>query len=169
MDIATTTAPKSDQLNAEDLLSGPQTFTITEVREGSSEQPVNIHLAEMPGRPYRPSKSMRRVLLNAWGRETKPYAGRRITLYRDASVKFGPDAVGGIKISHLSHIDKSISLALTVTRGKRATHRVDPLPDAPAPHPNEAKILDLRAEWVDADPERRKAIEAEVQQLQGGQ
>ena len=49
-------APKSDQLNAEDLLTGPRTFTITEVVEGNAEQPVNVHLAEMPGRPWRPSK-----------------------------------------------------------------------------------------------------------------
>ena len=166
MDIAATTAPKSDQLNAEDLLAGPQTFTITEVVAGSPEQPVNIHLAELPGRPYRPSKSMRRVLLNAWGRETAPYAGRRLTLYRDASVKFGPDAVGGIKISQLSDIAKSIGVALTVTRGKRATHTVDPLPDEPAPDPNAARIAALRAEWKTADDDRKKVIEAEVNALQ---
>ena len=132
MDISETTAPKSDQLNADDLMGGPATVTIVEVRAGNSEQPVDIVTAEFgAGRPYKPSKSMRRVLLSAWGKETAPYAGRRMTLYRDPTVKFGGDVVGGIKISHLSHIDKPIRIALTVTRGKRSMHVIDPLPDAP--------------------------------------
>jgi hypothetical protein len=33
-DMTESIAPKSDQLNAEDLLSGPRTFTIKEVRKG---------------------------------------------------------------------------------------------------------------------------------------
>ena len=33
----------------------------------------------------------------------------------------------------MSHIDSRITLALTVTRGKRAPFTVDPLPDEPAP------------------------------------
>ncbi|MGQ4828017.1 hypothetical protein, partial [Enterococcus faecalis] len=63
MDIDDTIAPKSDQLNAEDLLTGPRTFTVDRVQVPGGEQPVNIHLREMPGRPYRPSKTMRRVLI----------------------------------------------------------------------------------------------------------
>jgi hypothetical protein len=166
MDISTTTAPKSDQINAEDLLAGPMTFTISEVKAGTAEQPVDIHLVELPGRPYRPSKSMRRVLMNAWGRETSVYSGRRLTLYRDATVKFGPEAVGGIKISHLSHISEAISLALTIKRGQRAKHRVDPLPDAPAAPSLDGLDADgLRALWKTADPVTRKAIEARVAQL----
>jgi hypothetical protein len=36
--------------------------------------------------------------------------------------------VGGIRVSHLSHIDKPLTIALTVTRGKRAPYVVQPLP-----------------------------------------
>jgi hypothetical protein len=46
--------------------------------------------------------------------------------------------VGGIKISHLSHLDKRLEIALTVTRGKRATFTVDPLPDEPGAISKEA-------------------------------
>jgi len=168
MDISTTTAPKSDQINAEDLLAGPVTFTISEVKAGSAEQPVDIHLAELPGRPYRPSKSMRRVLMNAWGRETSVYSGRRLTLYRDAEVRFGPEAVGGIKISHLSDIAEPIALALTIKRGQRAKHRVDPLPDVAPTAPVSLDGLDidaLKALWKQSDAETRKAIEARVAEL----
>jgi hypothetical protein len=131
MDMTESIAPKSDQLNAEDLLTGPRTFTIESVSPGSAEQPVDFHLIEYPGRAYRPSKSMRRVIVNAWGADTTAYTGRRLTLYRDPEITFGREKVGGIKISHLSNIDKRISVALTVTRGKRSQFTVDPLPDAP--------------------------------------
>ena len=66
MDISDTLAPTSDQLDAVDLLGGPQTFTVSGVSRGSAEQPVNIDLAEFP-RPWRPGKSMRRVLVACWG------------------------------------------------------------------------------------------------------
>jgi hypothetical protein len=132
MDLTQTIVPKSDQLNAEDLIVGPVTVTIESVTAGSAEQPVDIHVFEFPGRAYRPSKSMRRVMVAAWGPEASTYVGHRLTLYRDPAVTFGGDPVGGIKISHLSHITKRMSIALTVTRGKRSLHVVDPLPDAPA-------------------------------------
>lgn len=129
MDLTESIAPKSDQLNAEDLLGGPRTVTIESVTKGSAEQPVNIHLVEFPGRPFRPSKTVRRILVAAWGPEASNYVGRRMSIYRDASVRFGGQDVGGIRISHLSHLDKRLTLALTVTRGKRAPHIVEPLPD----------------------------------------
>ncbi|MFD6400701.1 hypothetical protein [Nocardia sp. NPDC060249] len=131
--LAETIIPKSDQLNAEDVLSGPRTVTVERVNEGSAEQPVNIHLVEFPGRPFRPSKTVRRILVAAWGAEAAAYVGRRMTIYRDPAVKFGGQEVGGIRISHLSHIDKRLTLALTVTRGKRAPYVVEPLPAGPPP------------------------------------
>jgi hypothetical protein len=127
MDLTESIAPKSDQLNADDLISGPVTVTIREVREGSAEQPVDVHLVEFPGRAYRPSKSMRRVMVMAWGPEASSYAGHRITLYRNPEITFGRDKVGGIEISHLSHLDKPLTVALTATRGKRKNFTVEPL------------------------------------------
>ena len=172
MDLTNAITPKSDQLNAEDLLTGPRTFTITTVDPGSAEQPVNVHLAEMPGRPWRPSKSMSRVLAYLWGAETTPYAGRRVTLYRDPEVTFGRDKVGGIKISHLSDIDAPKSVSLTVTRGKRAPHTVKPLVEqAPAPALDVATSTDeaaLRLAWQQASPDVKAAIEARVAELKAG-
>jgi len=161
MDISDTLAPKSDQLDAVDLLGGPQTFTITEVTKGNAEQPVNIHLAEFP-RVWRPGKSMRRVLASCWGTDASAWVGRRVTLYCDESVTFGNDVVGGTRISHLSHIDKRKSVPLLIKRGKSATFTVDPLPEL-------TKAEQLRAEWKTANPERRKVIEAEVAALQNAE
>ena len=133
MDLSRTIIPKSDQINAEDLLTGPVTVTVESVTEGGAEQPVDIHLVEYPGRAYRPSKTMRRVLVKAWGKESDGYTGRRMTLYRDPDVKFGGQKVGGIKVSHLSHIERGFSMALTETKGKRVTHTVDVLTESTEP------------------------------------
>ncbi|MGB2557768.1 hypothetical protein [Cellulosimicrobium cellulans] len=169
MDLTETIAPKSDQLNAEDLLTGPRTFTIEKVTAGTAEQPVNVHLVEMPGRPYRPSKSMRRVMVDAWGKEAAQYSGRRLTLYRDPEVTFGRDKVGGIKISHLSHIEKRRTVALTITRGKRAPFTVEPLPDAPtAPTTDQVAASTDQAElqaWWAQFPALHDAIRARVAEL----
>src|SRR5690625_2612298 len=103
MDISKTIEPDSTQINADDLLAGPATVTVENVTKGSAEQPVNIHVTEFPKRAYRPSKSMRRILVHAWGPKASEYVGRRLTLYRDPNITFGREKVGGIRISHLSH------------------------------------------------------------------
>lgn len=177
MDLTATIVPKSDQLNAEDLLAGPVTVTVESVTRGSAEQPVDIHLVEFPGRAYRPSKTMRRVMVKVWGKESDAYAGGRLTLYRDPDVKFGGMKVGGIKISHMTGLDKPVSLALTETKGKRAMHTVEPLRDAPVQGaaklagnsaPDIAAITDvatLRGMWQAADAKTRQQIEARVVEL----
>lgn len=132
VDLSNTIQPDSDQLDAIDLVAGPRTFVIERVSKGNAEQPVNIHLADFP-RPWRPGKSMRRVLVAAWGPDAATYVGRRVQLYCDPSVVFGGQAVGGTRIAALSHIDKPKQVPLLVSRGKSAIFTVKPLADAPAP------------------------------------
>lgn len=132
MDITDTLAPKSDQLDAVDLVGGPMTFTITGVKAGASaEQPVEVKLAEFP-RVWRPGKSMRRVLAAAWTPHSSEWTGRRITLFCDPDVRFGGVEVGGIRISHMSHIDGPKKVPLLISKGKSAMFVVAPLGDAPA-------------------------------------
>lgn len=133
MDLTESIAAKSDQLDAIDLLSGPRTFTIERVSKHNAEQPFNFHLAEFP-RVWRPGKSMRRVIVAAWGPMADKYVGQRVTLFCDATVQFGSDTVGGTRISHMSGIDKPLKVPLLIKRGKSAMFTVQPLPDAaPAP------------------------------------
>lgn len=146
MDLSTTIQPKSDQLNADSLRPGPVTVTIQNVTEGTEEQPANLHLVEYPGRAYRPSLTMRRLLVEIWGGDTTTYAGRRLTLFRNPSTKFGRDTVGGIEISHLSGIDRRATVMLTVTRGKKKPFHVDPLIErdaAPAPPSPRQQMFEL--------------------------
>ncbi len=131
MDLTNTIEADSTQVNADDL-AGPRIVTITGVNKGTADQPVNIELAEFPGKSYRPCKSMRRVLVHCWGADASTYIGRRLEIYNDHTVRWGGQAVGGVRIKALSHISKSVTLALTETRGKKAPYKVDPLPDAPA-------------------------------------
>ena len=149
VDIAKAIEPRSDQQNYDDYVAGPRTVTVTEV-DRDKEQRVSIHLAEYPGRPFKPSKTNLRLIAQAWGTEAAAWAGRRMTLAGDPTVKFGGQQVGGIRVVALSHIDKPFTAALTATRGKRAMYKVDALPDAPAPPPIPAFNTedDARTYWL---------------------
>lgn len=127
MDISDTIKANSEQVNADDLIGGPATVRITSVERGSAEQPVFIHTDTFEGRTYRPSKGMRRVLVSVWGAESSVWVGRSMTLFRNPDISFGREKVGGIQISQMSHIDKAVTIPLTVTRGKRAPFTVQPL------------------------------------------
>ncbi|MFW6024063.1 MAG: hypothetical protein ACOC8P_00410 [Dichotomicrobium sp.] len=128
VDLRKTIEPKSDQLNADDLLDTTKDVTITDVKlHDSQDQPVSIHYEGDDGRPYKPCKSMRRVLIAAWGSQAEQWIGRSMRLYADPEVKFGGKKVGGIRISHLTNIDGPKSFMLTVTRARRSEYRVEPM------------------------------------------
>jgi hypothetical protein len=135
MDMTPTLAAKSNQLTTDDLIAGPLTILITNVTAGTADQPVSISFDGDQGKPWFPCKSMRRVLVAAWGADAKEYVGRSVTLFRDPEVSYGGIKVGGIRISHLSNLDSPLSIALTVTRQKRAPYKVQPLKVAPPVDP----------------------------------
>lgn len=142
IDISQTVAPKSDQLNADDLIGGPRTIRVTRVSKMSEpDQPITIYFEGDNGKPYKPGKSMRRVLLRVWGSDGGAYAGRRMTLYRDDAVQFGGVAVGGIRISHMSGISSALTMALTVTKARRVPYTVKPLAEERAPPPERSKEI----------------------------
>lgn len=128
--LADTIKPKSDQLNADDLITGPITVMITSVSRGTADQPVNVAITG-GHQPYKPCKSMRRVMIAAWGDKGDDWIGQCLTLYCDPSVKFGGVALGGIRISHMSGINGQLSMMLTTTRSRRAQYTVEQLPDYP--------------------------------------
>lgn len=125
-DLSSTVIPKSDQLNADSLISGPVTIKITKVSAdpASPQQPIVINFEGDTGKPYKPCKSMRRVMINAWGADGSQYVGRTMTLFRDAEVSFGGMAVGGIRISHMSHIERDVTMALTASQKTRKPYTV---------------------------------------------
>lgn len=135
-DMNSVIVPKSDQINSDDLIGGPRTIRITDVSiSPGADQPVSIKYEGEAGKVWRPCKSMSRVLVAAWGPDAKQYVGRSVTLYRDPKVKWRGMEVGGIRVSHLSHIEREMQMALTETKGKRAPFRVKPLTGAASPPP----------------------------------
>lgn len=126
-DMRTAIQPKSDQLNADDFVGGARTVRITGVDIKPGEQPISVHFEGDNGKPWKPCKTTARLMVAAWGPDASQYKGRSLTLYRDPSVKWAGLEVGGIRISHMSHIDADMIYAATVTKGKRAPIRVKPL------------------------------------------
>jgi hypothetical protein len=181
VDMSAFIAARSDQLNADDLLDGPRTITVTKVTASpdAAEQPVSIHYEGDNGKPFKPCKTMRRILVGVWGKDASQYVGRSLTLYRDPTVAFGGLQVGGIRISHMSDIAEDKTVALLVTRGRKAPFKIKPLKGAPPRSQPDftAQLAELKAlakpgnmdalgaKWQEIGADARKALAAELPAL----
>lgn len=156
-DLSFSIVPKSDQLNADQLVSGPLDITVTDVRVSTAaDQPVIVHFEGDGGRPYKPCKTMRKVLILAWGADGRAWRGKSMTLYHEPGVLFGGQAVGGIRISHLSDIPQDIRVSLAATKGKKALHVIHRM------QVQSANLESLRAEWLRLSSEDLTAKLAEI-------
>lgn len=167
--IRDTITPKSDQLNADDLIAGSITVTITGwKRGGTAEQPVSLDITG-GHKPYIPCKSMRRVLIAEWGDKPRDWVGRSITLYCDPAVMFGGVRVGGIRISHMSHMENPRrEHMLTTTRSKRAPFVVQRITEKQPSQPavsssgvTDQQVTELRsrlARHIPNDDERKTYV-----------
>lgn len=129
MDLSKTIIPKSDQLNADDLITGAKTIKIRDIKAGADEtQPVCIYFYGDNNKPFKPCKSVRRILVQLWGSDGLKYIGRRLTIFRDDSVKWAGVEIGGIRISHASHIDGETRVLVTTAKNKRTPMTIEALP-----------------------------------------
>jgi len=126
-DISDTIVAKSDQLNADDLTGADKVIKISNVRRGGNDDPIIINYEGDDGRPFKPCKTMRRVLVYAWGTDATLWIGRSMQLYTDPDVTWAGEKVGGIRISNLSDINKRIEVKLAKSRGKKVLYEIDPL------------------------------------------
>ena len=126
VDIRAATKPKSDQLNYETFLTGPQTFTVSKVTPGDRDHPVFIHMNECQATPYKPSKGMLKCIAqpDGWGDKSSQWVGRSITLYGDPTVIYGGVEVGGIKVAALSDINGDYETLISARRGVRKPHLI---------------------------------------------
>lgn len=150
IDISHTLAARSDQLNADDLTGGPIVVRIEDVRVTGEEQPVAVRISG-PHKPWKPCKSMRRLLAQLMGADAARWVGRWVELYRDASVTWGGAAVGGIRVAALSGLDRPVTVTLRATRKTSTSWTVRPL-EVPA----EAAPLDLGAVLADQGVSREQ-------------
>ena len=162
MDMSKFIAARSDQLNADDLLGGPRTITVTQVRgTDAADQPVAVHYEGDQGKPFKPCKTMRRAMVACWGKDAQQYVGRSMTLYCDPEVQFGGMKVGGIRISHMSHIEGEKKLALTQTRGKKGLVTVRPLQAQQQQQDAGPTIDDVRQALAGAAKQGEEALRTE--------
>lgn len=142
-------APRSDQLNADDLISGPRTLVFTAgrtIKDGRDTKLV-LNFQGDNGKPWKPCKTMGRAMVMVWGLTDENFAekivGKAVRAYRDPEVRFGDQgAVGGIRISHMSHIDSPKTVKLTVSQGKKGQFVFQPLPRVAE------DTADKAAEWA---------------------
>lgn len=156
-DLRSTIVPKGDQLNSEQLLAGPLVITVSDVRAGSGDdQPVSVFYALDPQRPFKPCKTMRKLLIHAWGADGSKWIGRSLEVFNEPSIKFGGETVGGIRISRMSGINpKGIEVSLTATRGRKALHKVLPLKNSAE---LDEALVAIEAATNKAGLERAKAL-----------
>lgn len=129
LDVSHTIVAKSDQLNAVDLTQSETIVNIIDVKvsEKNNDQPVSIHLSGYDGRPYKPCLSMRRILVNAWGKDAGTWIGQSMAIYCENSVRWAGKDVGGIRISKLTGISKEVSAPIAINRSLREIYTVYPL------------------------------------------
>lgn len=130
IDVSKALAAKSDQLNAEDLLVGPRTIRIRDVSETKDDKgnvKLKIAFDGDNGKPWILSKTSARILSACWGLNAAKWIGLSCTVYNDESVVFGGAKVGGIRVSHAEGITAPRTFNLTVTRGKKKEHVIQPL------------------------------------------
>lgn len=142
-DVSAAIAPKSQQLDNIELRGkGPQIFTITDVDVCETlDQPLIVHLAEFP-RPWKPGKTMGRVLAECWGLDSDNWIGRRVELFADESIKFGNDTPGGTRISRVSDIDGPKSAAILLGQGRPGLYKVTPLPPTAPERPTQPPLTE---------------------------
>ena len=136
-DVTKAIQPKSDQLNSDNLITGPMTIKIRDVQvKNEPEQPIWIYFDGDDNKPWKPCKTAARCLASIWGANAAQWVGMSCTLYNDPTVTWGGAAVGGIRVSHMQGLDKPRTLQLTKTRGKKSAVVIKPLtmddaPDTP--------------------------------------
>ena len=97
-DISDTILAKSDQLNADDLISAPRRIKITGTTKGDAENPVIVNYEGDTGRPFKPCKTVRRILAAAWGVDSSAWEGQEALLFCDPTVVYAGKEVGGIRV-----------------------------------------------------------------------
>ena len=125
LDVSSTILSKSDQLNASDLIGNEMILTVSGVHLVSSpDQPMIINYIDDDGRPYKPCKSMRRVLVGLWGKDASQWIGRSVGVYNEPSVKWAGKEEGGVRIKSMSHIDKNKSVTTSESKHKKTTYLI---------------------------------------------
>ncbi len=157
-------APVSDRLCGDDLIAGPRTIKFTDVRtiEGDrGKKQFCIRFEGDNGRPWYPCKTMARAMVLAWSiTDESQMVGKSVRVYRDPDVDFGNEkGIGGVRISHMSHLPKAAMMKLTVSQGKKGQFTFTPLPTDVAATAPKSDV----EQWADKFMSRAKACNTDAE------
>ena len=148
LDISASLVANSAQLNAVDIIAAPIVVQITDVvKYKDDKQPYAIHITG-GHKPWIACKGMRRLLAGVWGADAGQWIGRWVRLYFEPTATYSDSVQGGVRISGLSHIDKSFtatvpdSVTIDGKKKKTAVYRVEKL-TPPAAHQQDDPLRTL--------------------------
>jgi len=151
-------APKSDQLNADDLIAANKIIVISGVNINlGSEQKIIINYYGDNGKSWKPSKGMGRVLTELLGGDPDKWVGETVELFRNKEIRFGKEKCGGIQIAGMSAVRNVTTLLITTAKGKKSSITINPiaaLGNAPAqqrtqaPAQQQAEPANEKQEWA---------------------
>lgn len=151
-------APKSDQLNADDLIAANKIIVISGVNINlGSEQKIIINYYGDNGKPWKPSKGMGRVLTELLGGDPDKWVGETVELFRNPEIRFGKEKCGGIQIAGMSAVRNVTTLLITTAKGKKSSITINPiaaLGNAPAQQRTQAPA----AQPEQPNPKREWAV-----------
>ena len=156
-DVSFAIEAKSDQLNTLDIVGVEPVLKITgvTVKPPGTEQPIWVHFEGDHNKPWKPSKGMLRILVEAWGRDSSAWAGQSAQVHVDPDVKWAGKAVGGIRIRALTGIPARGMTFLVAE--SRATRK-----------PVHVPFLELKTEEYPAD-RFEKALPVMTKKMQEGE
>ncbi len=161
-------APKSDQLNADDLVGSPRIIKIRKVVvKDTGEQRCHIFFEGDDNKPWKPCKTMGRILMEAWGDDPQKYIGKYVRIFRDPEASYGGAKLGGIRISALSDIPEAFTTAVTVSRGNKKPYKVEKL--APKVNRPDATPEELQANGAAAAAKGTEAYKSWFTTLTGSE
>jgi len=132
MDLSDTIQVDSSQINSADLFE-PRIFRLVGIQRGPDQRrPIEYRL-EGEDKVFRPCKTVRRILVKAWGKDGNDHIGHLVRLYCDPTVRNPKGTVvGGTRVNGLSHTTKT---TITVSAGQSGMkeHKIEILHDAPHP------------------------------------
>lgn len=125
LDIADTLLANSNQLNAADIMGGDVTLQIVSAhRHNDDKQPFSLRVTG-GFKPWFPCKTVRRILSEAWGTDASRYVGRWVRLYREPTVVYAGEEVGGIRVNGLSDIPGNMTIKLKERKvGKPTEYKI---------------------------------------------
>jgi hypothetical protein len=127
LDITDTLAANSNQMNAADIMGVEPIVRIENVsRNNDPKQPLVVYITG-GFKPFLPCKTVRRILAQAWGADAGTWIGKWMKLYREPTVVYANEEVGGIRVKALSDFPGGTVSVKERKTGKPAVYRIEKL------------------------------------------